>query len=223
MKQVEDYRLKLNEELMLMVNEERAKEQIRTYIDVFPGVDKFKKQQHKLLKSQGFLVTPYGRKRRLPDALSGDEYRSSGALRQGFNFLMQEPSSTMTLEYGRRIWEEVKVRGWAWKYVQPYLTVHDSLKWMTRFSHLLEMDDLISETFEERPLPDFDLPVRIDKEIYKSWWKPLVYHLAPDDHTLCGQETAKIEEEGQETFLPDHDIRVPDKNWCKECWDKVCS
>jgi len=75
-----------------------AKQAIKDYFAAFPRLKKWIEESHASIKKNGFIYTPYGRKRRLHDIGSKDRSVVAGELRSGFNAIIQGTSSDVLLE-----------------------------------------------------------------------------------------------------------------------------
>jgi hypothetical protein len=81
----------------LVVTKEEAKKQMDEFFEEHPKLLKFKTKQEKFLRKNGYLVSLFGRKRRLPEIYSGNGDEEAYALRLGLNFPCQSAASDMCL------------------------------------------------------------------------------------------------------------------------------
>ena len=72
---------------------DEAQEVINKYFSTYKGLKKWIEANKKLIKSQGFIYSHYGRKRRVPNVKSSDRGLSGTAVRSALNFLVQSVAS----------------------------------------------------------------------------------------------------------------------------------
>ena len=76
---------------------EEAKEAISDYFKEFKQLKKWIDKNTETIRTQGFIYSHFGRKRRLPNVFSDDRGVSGHAIRSGINFLIQSPASDINL------------------------------------------------------------------------------------------------------------------------------
>ena len=76
---------------------EDAQGYIDEYYRKFPGVKRWVKEMHDSIKTDGYVYSYFGRKRRLRNIFSPDRGVAAGEVRSGFNFLCQSTSSDILL------------------------------------------------------------------------------------------------------------------------------
>lgn len=81
----------------LIVTKEEAQKQMDEYFEEHPKLRVFKDKQEKYLRRRGYLVSLFGRKRRLPQIYSDDNQEVAYAIRLGLNFPCQSAASDMCL------------------------------------------------------------------------------------------------------------------------------
>lgn len=81
----------------LTVSKEEAQKQMDEFFEGHPKLKTFKAKQERFLRKHGYLVSLFGRKRRLPEIYSGDREQEAYALRLGLNFPCQSAASDMCL------------------------------------------------------------------------------------------------------------------------------
>lgn len=96
------------------------------WFSLFPGVRKWRKQQHKMAKERGYVVNLFGRKRRLMNASSSNPGLQAEALRQSVNAPIQGCSSDFT-QFSSVLIREMRLAGELPSYFKQIYTVHDSL------------------------------------------------------------------------------------------------
>lgn len=103
-----------------------AEKYLKEYNMRFPNIAKFIKKQIKKVTRDGYVVNPFGRKRRLPDIWSSDWGKMAEAQRQSVNAPIQGAASDYTLFSSILIWEKIQ-KGELPKTVKQCYTIHDSL------------------------------------------------------------------------------------------------
>jgi len=108
------------------VSQEEAQKFLDEFFRDFPRIKKFIKSQHRKAKTDGFVTSPFGRKRRLPEIHSPNWGKKAEAQRQSVNAIVQGTASDYTLFASILIWEAVK-KGELPMGLKQLATVHDSL------------------------------------------------------------------------------------------------
>jgi DNA polymerase I len=107
-----------------------TKEEAQLFLDDFfrdfPRVRNFINKQHRLAKTNGYVVSPFGRKRRLPEIESINWSKKAEAQRQSVNAVIQGCASDYTQFSSILIWEEIQ-KGNLPISLKQLATVHDSL------------------------------------------------------------------------------------------------
>ena len=81
----------------IIVTPEEAQKEMDIFFGQHPKLKTFLKKQEKLLRKNGYLVSLFGRKRRLPQIYSSDRGEEAYALRLALNFPCQSAASDMCL------------------------------------------------------------------------------------------------------------------------------
>ena len=81
----------------IIVTPEEAQKEMDIFFGQHPKVKTFLKKQEKFLRKNGYLVSLFGRKRRLPQIYSSDRGEEAYALRLALNFPCQSAASDMCL------------------------------------------------------------------------------------------------------------------------------
>ena len=107
----------------------RPEEEMKVFIDrwyeVYHNVKLFVANVSNFVKHYGYVVTPFGRRRHLPDVYSSNGALKSRALRQANNFIIQSTASDLTLKSIIQIHDFLKAHK---EYDAKILsTVHDSI------------------------------------------------------------------------------------------------
>ncbi len=110
-----------------------AQEMIDQWFEAYPKVAQWIKKQHKFSINHGYLVNPFGRRRRFPILLNSRNKNSqqglwNEALRQGPNAVIQGGSSDITQWVNIAIQRE-RLNGNLPRYMRLISTVHDSLEY----------------------------------------------------------------------------------------------
>lgn len=80
----------------IIVSKEEAQKEMDVYFSQHPKLKKFKEKQEKFLRKHGYLVSLFGRKRRLPE-IYGSKEEAAYAVRLSLNFPCQSAASDMNL------------------------------------------------------------------------------------------------------------------------------
>ncbi|HQQ39718.1 MAG TPA: DNA polymerase, partial [Bacilli bacterium] len=107
----------------------RPEEEMKAFIDrwyeVYHNVKLFVANVSNFVKHYGYVVTPFGRRRHLPDVYSSNGALKARALRQANNFIIQSTASDLTLKSIIQIHDFLKAHK---EYDAKILsTVHDSI------------------------------------------------------------------------------------------------
>lgn len=81
----------------IIVTPEEAQKEMDIFFGQHPKLKTFLKKQEKFLRKNGYLVSLFGRKRRLPQIYSSDRREEAYALRLALNFPCQSAASDMCL------------------------------------------------------------------------------------------------------------------------------
>lgn len=81
----------------IIVTPEEAQKEMDIFFGQHPKLKTFLKKQEKFLRKNGYLVSLFGRKRRLPQIYSNDKREEAYALRLALNFPCQSAASDMCL------------------------------------------------------------------------------------------------------------------------------
>ena len=108
----------------IIVTKEEAQKEMDVYFSQHPRLKKFKEKQEKFLRKHGYLLSLFGRKRRLPE-IYGSKEEAAYAVRLALNFPCQSAASDMTLFGSILIY-------WAMRqgklpYMDEAATVHDAV------------------------------------------------------------------------------------------------
>jgi DNA polymerase I-like protein with 3'-5' exonuclease and polymerase domains len=101
-----------------------AKTIIRKYFEQFAQLDKWIRRTQDEINSNGYIYSHFGRKRRVPNVFSVDDYEQGHALRSAMNFTVQSVASDINLMAAMDVHDEFKkghVRA------EIFALVHDSI------------------------------------------------------------------------------------------------
>lgn len=94
----------------IIVSKEEAQKEMDSFFSKHPKLKKFKEKQEKVLKKNGYLLSLFGRKRRLPQIWSDNREDQAYAIRLALNFPCLLPSSqALCKTKGWVNYEELKV------------------------------------------------------------------------------------------------------------------
>ena len=144
----------------------------RAYQDAFPKVFDWINFVHKFVKSNGYAVSIFGRRRHLPNVTSPNRKYQYRALRQGMNFVIQSSASDLMLHSILRLEKYLKATGLD---AQILATVHDSVEVQCSKKDLSKTVELMkyvlqsTEDFKTLYGLDFIVPFEVDVEAGKSF------------------------------------------------------
>lgn len=149
----------------------------RRFFDLYNGLPSWHERQRRIVKKYGYVRTPMGRKRRLPDIDSPDKYLRGEAERQAINSPVQSFASDLTLYSMVRLVqslpsEEFRVVG----------LVHDALLMAIKTDALPRILPEVKRVMEDRAkvkeVFGYDITVPLEVEIKVGpWGKGEIYEL----------------------------------------------
>jgi uracil-DNA glycosylase family 4 len=103
-----------------------AEKFIESYFNAYPGVRAYIDRTKDFIRRNKYVVSKFGRYRRLPEVDSSDKFVQEEAYRQGVNFTIQSPASDITTLAYNDLYDWVHQRGlqsvvWA--------LIHDAINW----------------------------------------------------------------------------------------------
>lgn len=124
---------------LVRISVSKAERILKLFYDANPEIRAIQRHQHDLVRSNGYVVSPTGRVRHLPDATMRDldEYEKERLCRQATDYLISNPGRTTTIiamVAMQRKMREVKCKS------VLINQIHDSL---VHDIHLSEMDDFL--------------------------------------------------------------------------------
>ena len=114
---------------------------------------------------RGYTETWLGRRRYIPDIWSDDWSKKSFAERCALNTPIQGSAADILKLAMARILSGLPERGW----LKPVLQIHDELVFVIPADKLKEAVTFIKRCMEEKPFPEFDLPLIADASAGKSF------------------------------------------------------
>lgn len=114
---------------------------------------------------RGYTETWLGRRRYLPNIMSEDWSKKSFAERCALNTPIQGTAADVLKLAMARILSGLPERQW----LKPVLQIHDELVFVIPTDKLKEAVDFIEKCMEEKPFPEFDLPLIAEASAGKSF------------------------------------------------------
>lgn len=146
---------------------EDAKEAINTYFATFPKLKKWLDNNKQYIKTNGFIYSIFGRKRRLGNVFSKDRATQGHEIRSGINFLVQSVASDINLL------ATIEIQNYIYNTeidVELFGLVHDSILAKV---HVKDLDEYlrIAKDFTQK---DFGVmipncPISVDQEVGKDY------------------------------------------------------
>ena len=121
----------------------------------YPKLAVWQKETILTARRNGYVETWLGRKRYLPDIRSDDWSKKSYAERCALNTPIQGTAADIIKLAITRILQGLAERPW----LKPILQIHDELTFIVPDDRCEEAVEYIKACMEERPFPDFDLPL----------------------------------------------------------------
>lgn len=138
------------------ITEEEAQEILDKYFATLPKVREAMDKCHNQVKSQGYVTSMTGRRRRFTPIKSPyGEYYPNSALRQAFNFLIQGYSADMMRMAMIKV-KEIAKQNPKWK-LKTVATVHDEAVYEVAEDFIVEASKAIREAFES--ITQFRIPI----------------------------------------------------------------
>lgn len=139
------------------------------FFQTWEGMSEWHSRMRKLVRRDGYVVSPLGRIRHLPDIWSGDSYLAGQAGRQAINSPVQGMASDIVMLAAYRIVRDAD-------YMKPVAIVHDCIVTEVPETHIQYAKDAIRYHMEQGVLRDmaelgviFDVPLCADITVGKSW------------------------------------------------------
>jgi len=149
----------------LKISEEEAINFMQLYFHRMPNVAKWMENQKKIVMRDGYVTSVFGRKRRLPMALSDSRGDINRACRQAMNSPIQSAAADYTYIGLVRLGRKIRSESMEGKIVH---TVHDCVITDTPEHEAEDMAVLIKESFEKR-VKALKIQMRVDVETGFKW------------------------------------------------------
>ena len=163
----------------------------RAYQDSFPNVFKWINSVHKFVRSNGYAVSLFGRRRHLTNVGSPNRKYQWRALRQGMNFVIQSSASDLMLHALLRLNKHLDAAGLD---AQILATVHDSVEVQCSPQDLKKTIELmkyvLSDTSDLKSLYglDFVIPFVVDVEAGGSFGDVIEARFSPEGRLVNTDE-----------------------------------
>lgn len=144
----------------------RAREIQHTFFSTYTNAHTFVRNTIRFVKKYGYVRTAYGRIRRLPDALSGNDKLVARAERQAVNAMVQIPSADYVNYSLIRVHNALKDKDFGGSIV---ITVHDSIVVEIKEEQLEEFAPIFDKCMTES-IPPIDVPMVVDLKQGYDWW-----------------------------------------------------
>lgn len=151
---------------------EEAQATRRAFFDTWPEIEKWHERQRRLVRTDGEVRSPLGRRRRLPDIWEDDGYLAAMAERQAINAPVQSMASDLMLLAIVEMSRTLSPRD-----AQIVCTVHDSVVLYVRKGALRRVAGQVARAmlyppiermFGARPLR---VPLEVEFEVGPAWGK----------------------------------------------------
>ena len=143
------------------VTDEQAQESRIAYFELYPDLPRWHDRQRQYARNNGYVITPSGRKRRLPGAtLTYDCPERGEAERQAINTPVQSFANELNLMSLLQVVKEFKTT-----IVRPVGTVHDAILIEVREEHAERITNRILQIMRKPELLDeFGIKVKVPIE-----------------------------------------------------------
>lgn len=146
---------------------EQARDDIKAYFTKFHKLKSWLKEQEDIIRTQGYVYSFFGRKRRLVNVFSPDKGIAAHEVRSGINSLIQSVCSDMNLFGAMDTADEVKARGLDAKI---FMLVHDSIVAIVRDDHVDAYCEILKRnTQKDRGCSIPGKPIGVDQDIGKDY------------------------------------------------------
>ena len=148
---------------------DQARQYHRGFFEAYPALKDWHREIEWQVTHRGFVRSPLGRVRYLPDGLGIDDTAQWAAVREGMNMPVQSMASDLLLRALGRVGLRLGVED-----CRPVAAVHDEIDFICRSSRVDEAVPIIKATMEETGwLEDFGIeltvPIVADIEVGTHW------------------------------------------------------
>jgi uracil-DNA glycosylase family 4 len=140
------------------MTEEEAKRYIALWFDTYPELRTYHRKTIEFCRKNGYVESPLGRRRRLPEINSSEGWQKAEAERMAVNHPIQNPSSDVVLMASNELIREGKLNP---EECFPILFVHDELIFQIRDNSRVEDNARIVKESMENPPLERDLGIRL--------------------------------------------------------------
>ena len=135
----------------------QAKQWLAALFTKYPRIKKYHKEMIEFARRNGYVESCLGRRRRLPEINSKDDFLRAEAERKAVNHPIQNPSSDGVLMAGNTIVE----KGFPEDEIRPVLFIHDELVFEVREDKVDEYVPHIVQAMEHPPLEEFGVKLKV--------------------------------------------------------------
>jgi len=148
------------------ISERQAQNIINFFFSRYPLAKKWLKITTEIARRDGYVVSVFGRKRRLFNLSHSDAWIRAEAERQAVNSPIQSAASDLTFLACIRIFKKL----WGMKSKsRMVLTVYDSLVFNIPTNELIDVGRIIYKEMTVSPTPNITVPLATDLKIGKNW------------------------------------------------------
>lgn len=144
---------------------ERAQEILDDYFKKYAGVDQFIKDTTAFVIANGYSLSPHGRKRRVPEVNSTDEFARARAIRQAVNAVIQSFASDELLNSACDLLDDIEENNLPITILGP---VHDALYQEVAEEYRYEARDALLFHMQKFSIPS-PIPMVADAEFGRTW------------------------------------------------------
>lgn len=134
------------------LSDDEAKAYRTRFFNLYSDLPEWHARMRRLVRACGYVVSPIGRRRRLPDIFSNDEQMQAAAEREAINSPVQGLGSDIVLAcYVDLIMNILPSKYPNWReFIKPVGAVHDAQYWEIKNEYLLEIAQIIKEAFDDQ-------------------------------------------------------------------------
>jgi len=146
-----------------------AKNIIKNYFKQFHQLDKWLERTRDEINTNGYIYSQFGRKRRVPNVFSVDDYEQGHALRSAMNFTVQSVASDINLMAAMDTHDEFKATGMR---AEIFALVHDSIVGQCHKDDLKQVKEILKRcTQKDRGVSIPGAPIGLDFGYGESYAK----------------------------------------------------
>ena len=149
---------------------EQAEKMIEIYFETYKMLPDYHQKTISFGEKYGYVETPFGRRRRLPELKSSDRQIRNEAQRKAVNVPIQGASSDLVILAGH----EILKLGLPKKEIKLCMFIHDELVFIVKEGYGEKYAPIVKKAMEHPPLHKFgiklDIPLRSDVSIGKNFY-----------------------------------------------------